>query len=139
MSREQLANDIWRACDVMRRDNNCGGVMEYVEHLSWVFFLKFLDDQENIFASEAELRERQYTRILDDHYRWSFWVPKALGRKLGFNGRRTAPEWDGEQLMQFVRGELIPHLASLSGSSEREVIAGVFKDRNVIVWPRPTI
>ena len=52
MSRERLANDIWRACDVMRRENNCGGVMEYVEHLSWVRFLKFLDDQENIFASE---------------------------------------------------------------------------------------
>ena len=137
MSREQLANDIWRACDVMRRDNNCGGVMEYVEHLSWVLFLKFLDDQEDIFASEAGLRERQYTRILDDHYRWSSWVPKALGRKLGFNGRRTAPEWDGEQLMQFVRGELIPHLASLSGSSEREVIAGVFRDRNVIVCASP--
>ena len=137
MSREQLANDIWRACDVMRRDNNCGGVMEYVEHLSWVLFLKFLDDQENIFASEAELRERQYTRILDDHYRWSSWVPKALGRRLGFNGRRATPEWDGEQLMQFVRGELIPHLASLSGSSEREVIAGVFRDRTVIVCASP--
>ena len=132
MSREQLANDMWRAFDVMLRDNNCGGVMEYVEHLSWVLFLKFLDDQEDIFASEAGLRERQYTRILDDHYRWSSWVPKALGRKLSFNGRRTAPEWDGEQLMQFVRGELIPHLASLSGSSEREVIAGVTQRGNVM-------
>jgi type I restriction enzyme M protein len=137
MSREQLANDIWRACDVMRRDNNCGGVMEYVEHLSWVLFLKFLDDQEDIFASEAELRGRPYTRILDDRYRWSSWVPKALGRKLGFNDRRAAPEWDGERLMQFVRGELIPHLASLSGSSEREVIAGVFNDRNIIVCASP--
>jgi type I restriction enzyme M protein len=137
MSREQLANDIWRACDVMRRDNNCGGVMEYVEHLSWVLFLKFLDDQEDIFASEAELRGRPYTRILDDRYRWSSWVPKALGRKLGFNGRRAAAEWDGEQLMQFVRGELIPYLASLSGSPEREVIAGVFSDRAVIVCASP--
>jgi type I restriction enzyme M protein len=137
MSREQLANDIWRACDVMRRDNNCGGVMEYVEHLSWVLFLKFLDDQEVIFASEAELRGRPHTRILDDHYRWSSWVPKALGRKLGVNGRRATPEWDGEQVMQFVRGELIPHLASLSGSPEREVIAGVFNDRNVIVCASP--
>lgn len=137
MSREQLANDIWRACDVMRRDDNCGGVMEYVEHLSWVLFLKFLDDQEDVFASEAELRGRPYTRILDDRYRWSSWVPQALGRRLGFNGRRAAPEWDGEQLMQFVRGELIPHLASLSDSPEREVIAGVFSDRTVIVCASP--
>jgi len=33
-TRESLANDIWRACDILRRDNNCGGVMEYVEHVA---------------------------------------------------------------------------------------------------------
>ena len=31
-TREALSNDIWRACDILRRDNNCGGIMEYVEH-----------------------------------------------------------------------------------------------------------
>lgn len=35
-TRESLANDIWRACDILRRDNNCGGIMEYVEHLAWL-------------------------------------------------------------------------------------------------------
>lgn len=137
MSREQLANDIWRACDIMRRDNNCGGVMEYVEHLSWVLFLKFLDEQEVVFEVEAELDRRKYTRIISGRYQWSDWLPRALGHKRGENGRRTAPEWDGDQLMQFVRGELIPHLASLSGSPEREVIAGVFNGRNVIICASP--
>jgi len=33
-TRESLANDIWCACDILRRDNNCGGVMEYIEHLA---------------------------------------------------------------------------------------------------------
>jgi type I restriction enzyme M protein len=137
VSREQLANDIWRACDIMRRDNNCGGVMEYVEHLAWLLFLKFLDEQEAIFEAEAELKQRRYTRIISDQYRWSDWVPRALGHKRGENGRRTTPEWDGEQLMRFIHGELLPHLASLSGSPERDVIAGVFNDRNVIVCGSP--
>jgi type I restriction enzyme M protein len=137
VSREQLANDIWRACDILRRDNNCGGVMEYIEHLAWVLFLKFLDEQENIFEVEAELAGRSYTRVIDSGYRWSDWVPKALGEKPRENGRRATPEWDGDKLMQFVRGKLIPYLASLSGSSEREVIAGVFSDRNVIVCASP--
>ena len=26
-TRESLANEIWRACDILRRDNNCGGIM----------------------------------------------------------------------------------------------------------------
>jgi len=49
-TRESLAADIWRACDILRRDNNCGGVMEYVEHLAWLLFLRFLDAQETIRA-----------------------------------------------------------------------------------------
>jgi type I restriction enzyme M protein len=120
----------------MRRDNNCGGIMEYVEHLAWVLFLKFLDEQESIFETEAELAGRKYRRIIEGEYRWSEWVPKALGRRNGVS-RRASPEWDGETLMQFVRGELIPHLASLTGSPEREIIAGVFNDRNIIVCASP--
>ena len=137
MSREQLANDIWRACDIMRRDNNCGGVMEYVEHLAWLLFLKFLDEQEAIFETEAALSQRQYTRIISTPYRWSEWVSKALGARRGENGRRTTPEWDGAQLMRFIHGELLPHLASLSGSSERDIIASIFNERAIIVCASP--
>jgi len=137
LSREQLSNEIWHACDIMRRDNNCGGIMEYVEHLSWVLFLKFLDEQENIFEQEASFANRNYNRMIEGRYRWSHWVPKAIGERTGNNGRRKTPKWDGDDLMHFVRGELIPHLASLSGSSEREIIAGVFSERNVIVCASP--
>ncbi len=137
MSREQLTNNIWRACDILRRDDNCGGVMEYVEHISWLLFLKFLDEQEEIFQLEAELAGRSYQRVIDEAYRWSKWVSKALGHKVGENNRRTTSEWDGDGLMQFVRLKLIPHLASLKGSSEREVISGIFSDRTVIICASP--
>jgi len=137
-SREQLANDIWRACDIMRRDDNCGGVMEYVEHLAWVLFLKFLDDQEVIFQNEAEIAGKEYTPIIDQKYRWSTWIPNALGERAWLNNRRSAPEWSSEETMRFVRGELLPYLSKLSGSTEREVIAGIFgTDRNVIVCASP--
>jgi len=33
-TRETLANDMWQACKILRRDNHCGGVMEYIEHLA---------------------------------------------------------------------------------------------------------
>lgn len=137
MSREQLTNDIWRACDILRRDDNCGGVMEYVEHIAWLLFLKFLDEQEENFELEAKLAGRKYKRVIDKSYRWSSWVTKVLDKKIGENGRRSTAEWDGESLMQFVRGELIPYLANLNGSSEREVIAGIFSNRNVVVCASP--
>jgi len=137
MSRVQLANDIWRACDIMRRDNNCGGVMEYLEHLSWVLFLRFLDEQETIFEAEAGIARRKYTRILSGPYRWSNWVSSALGERDEKTGKRKSPKWTAEDLPRFVHGDLLPHLQNLSGSPEREVIKGIFSDRNVIVCASP--
>ncbi len=43
---ETLRSDMWRACDILRRDNNVGGVVQYTEHLAWLLFLKFLDEEE---------------------------------------------------------------------------------------------
>ena len=43
---QALENEMWRACDILRRDNNIGGVMAYTEHLAWLLFLKFLDVEE---------------------------------------------------------------------------------------------
>lgn len=133
MSREQLTNDIWRACDILRRDNNCGGIMEYIEHLAWLLFLKFLDEQEDTFALEAELRNEKYNYIIEGEYRWSNWVTNGLGNKKKNSDQRDTPKWDAETLMGFVKEKLIPYLASLSGSPEREVIAGIFAGRTVIL------
>ncbi len=122
MSRETLANDIGRACDIMRRDNNCGGIMEYVEHLSWLMFLKFLDSQEGIFEAEASIAGRPYTRIIEENFKWSSWA------------RKDVP---GGELLSFVHNKLIPYLQSLRGSPERDIIRSVFSDRNVVVMASP--
>jgi type I restriction enzyme M protein len=111
--------------------------MEYVEHLAWLLFLKFFDEQEGIFEQEAAIAGRKYKRVIDKDYRWSDWVPEAIGEKTGENGRRKTPEWNGDRLMQIVRGEIIPYMARLSGSPERDVIGGLFSDRNVVVCASP--
>ncbi|MDV2496520.1 MAG: type I restriction-modification system subunit M N-terminal domain-containing protein, partial [bacterium] len=122
MTRESLANDLWRACDIMRRDDNCGGVMEYVEHLSWLLFLCFLDAQEKIFEQEAALAERTYTRVLDEKFRWSKWARK---------------DWPSDDLLPFIRGKLLPYLQNLRGSEQRDIIRGIFADRPVVVMASP--
>jgi type I restriction enzyme M protein len=117
-TRETLANEIWRACDILRRDNNCGGIMEYIEHLSWLLFLRFLDAQEEEWETQARLAGRPYTRILDGDLRWSEWATK---------------DWPADRLLEFVHGRLIPYLQSLGGDPLRETIRSVFAERNVIV------
>jgi len=117
-TRETLANEIWRACDILRRDNNCGGVMEYVEHLSWLLFLRFLDAHEDEWETQARLANRPYTRILADDLRWNAWATK---------------DWPADQLIEFVHARLIPYLQTLGGDPLRETIRSVFAERNVIV------
>src|SRR5439155_1475727 len=67
----------------------------------------------------------------------SNWAIQALGEKDPTTGRRKSPQWTADDLLPFVHGTLLPHLRSLSGSPEREVIAGVFSDRNVVVCASP--
>lgn len=122
MRKDSLANDIWRVCDILRRDNNCGGVMEYVEHLAWLLFLRFLDQQEENFALQAELDGRAYQPILKKNLRWRNWATK---------------DWKADDLLTFVHGTLLPEVQNLSGSPVRETITGVFSDRNVIVCASP--
>jgi type I restriction enzyme M protein len=117
-TRESLANEIWHACDILRRDNNCGGVMEYVEHLSWLLFLRFLDAQEEEWETQAKLAGRSYTRILEGDLQWSAWATK---------------DWPAERLLEFVHGRLIPYLQTLGGDPLRDTIRSVFAERNVIV------
>ena len=117
-TKETLANEIWRACDILRRDNNCGGIMEYLEHLSWLLFLRFLDAQEDEWEAQNQLAGRSYNRILDGELRWKEWATK---------------DWPADRLIEFVHGRLIPYLQSLGGDPLRDTIRSVFAERNVIV------
>lgn len=44
---------VWQICDVLRR-SNCGSALQYVPELTWILFLRVLDEQEAIEREEAE-------------------------------------------------------------------------------------
>jgi type I restriction enzyme M protein len=92
--------------------------MEYVEHLAWLLFLKFLDDQEEEWETQAQIDKREYHRILEGQFRWREWARK---------------DWPADDLIRFVNGDLIPYLRNLQGDPVRDTIRGVFSERNVIV------
>ena len=111
---ESLRSDMWRACDILRRDNNVGGILQYTEHLAWLLFLKFLDVEEKRREDEAALLGEGYTPLIADDLAWAEWT--AL---------------PANQIIQFVRGRLLPGLAGLNGSPLAETVAGIFTDESV--------
>jgi len=123
-----LKKALWRACDVMRRDDNCNGARDYVEHLTWLLLLKFLDRRESLFGNNVD--------FTDERYRWRNWVPKFIGTEL-LQDSSIPSELSEMELMKFVKNELIPYLATLSSTAEQEVIASIFLDRNAVVCNSP--
>ena len=126
---ENLSNEMWRACDIMRRDNNVGGVVAYTEHLAWLLFLKVLDLEEKKRASEAAFSTQDLSPRL------------ARRSSLGRLGRRRCPEevefrQGRDGLIRSCGGVCCP-LASLSGTPLAQTIAQIFSDESTgdqTVW-----
>ena len=118
-NRKDLANDIWRACDIMRRDGGTSGVLEYMEQLSWLIFLKVFEDVEKRFEAEAEFASKSYQPIIEPKYRWSSWARKDW---------RSGKSGEKHPLIKFIDDGLFPYLRKLSGTPERERIATIFRE-----------
>lgn len=129
-TRENLSALIGTARQILRKDKGLNGDVDRLPLLTWVMFLKFLDDLEIVHAQEAELDGQPYQPIIEAPYRWRDWATRADGltgdELLAFINQDMAHRADGS------RGPgLFAYLRRLAGSgekgSQREVIANVFK------------
>jgi type I restriction enzyme M protein len=65
-------------CDIMRR-SNCAGALQYVPELTWILFLRILDERETREAEEAAAVDAEFTPSLEAPYRWQDWAtPPAV-------------------------------------------------------------
>lgn len=55
-------------CDILRR-SNCAGALQYVPELTWLLFLRILDEQEQREAENAEIVGSDFTPSLQEPYR----------------------------------------------------------------------
>lgn len=125
---QQLAGIIKSARQIMRKDKGLSGDLDRLPVLTWVMFLKFLDDLEQMSETEAVLEGRDYTPAIEAPYRWRDWAAEEGGIT-------------GDELIAFVNQEqatlpdgstgpgLFKYLRSLQGDEDadrRDVIARVF-------------
>ncbi|MEE1878510.1 N-6 DNA methylase [Erythrobacteraceae bacterium 1XM1-14] len=108
---ENAFNNIDRA---MRNDEGLASELDYAEQTSWLLFLKYLDDLEMELQDEAELEGKDYQPILDAEYRWDVWAaPKKANGEIDHSVAMT-----GQDLIDYVNGELFPYLKGFSASAE---------------------
>jgi len=90
----------------MRR-GNMAGAMQYVPELTWILFLRILDETEAQDQDEAEALGIAFTPSLAVPYRWRDWAaPDGTQRKALEDGRSGG-------FFAFVNGQLLPHLKHL--------------------------
>ncbi len=122
---------IVKACrDIMRKDKGLNGDVDRLPMLTWIMFLKFLDDMEIQRETEAKLEGNKYSSAIRPPYRWRDWAAKEEGIT-------------GEELISFINNQecvrpdgtrgpgLFIYLRSLEGTGtrrdRRNVIATVFR------------
>lgn len=110
-------------CDIMRR-SNCAGALQYVPELTWILFLRILDEREMYEEEETKAVGGEFKPSLKYPFRWRDWAaPDGKKRKELETGALGA-------FFSFVNGELIPNLKTLrdkpNASSRQKVISEIF-------------
>ena len=101
-----LSTKIKGVCDVLRR-SNCAGALQYVPELSWLLFLRFLDERETFESRDAKIQGIPFRPSLTGRHRWCNWA--------SCGGRHRKKLQDGARgdIFTFLEQDLLPHLQKL--------------------------
>ena len=98
--------------------------MHYTEQISWILFLKFLNDFEEEKEGEALLNNTKYERIITGEFQWNHWACPYVETHGGASpGGASIPIIDhklaktGSDLTQFVNTKLFPYLKGFRNST----------------------
>lgn len=126
---QQLGGVIKTSRDIMRKDKGLNGDLDRLPQLTWIMFLKFLDDVETLREAEASLANERFRPVIEPPYRWRDWASKEDGIT-------------GDDLIRFVNNDTVPganseemhglfaHLRNLQGENggdRRDVVSNVFR------------
>src|SRR6266699_2521520 len=121
---QSLGSLIKSARDIMRKGKGLNGDLDRLPMLTWIMFLKFLDDLELQREGEAKLTTKKFKPAIEPPYRWRDWAAKSDGitgdELLGFINNEETTRPDGKK-----GAGLFPYLRSLTstnGDDRREVI-----------------
>lgn len=130
---QRIDSIIKSARKIMRKDKGLSGDLDRLPMLTWIMFLKFLDDMERIEEEKAAIAGKTFRGAIEAPYRWRDWAAKADGI--------TGPD-----LLRFLTAEettltdgskgpgMFTYLKGLRGNDgqrdRRDVVATVFRSLN---------
>jgi type I restriction enzyme M protein len=128
-TQQSLNGAVKSICDIMRR-SNVAGAMNYVPELTWILFLRILDEREAHEADEAEALGLSFTPSLAPPYRWRDWA--APDSPLRSDTKKSVWKFVHEQLLPHLKGLKDPKKNPLATPRQKvisEVMSGVERSR----------
>ncbi len=129
---QRLGSIVKSARDIMRKDKGLSGDLDRLPMLTWIMFLKFLDDMEQMREFEAEMSGERFRPAIEPPYRWRDWAANEAGitgnELIAFVNNEEAIRPDGTRgagLFAYLR-----RLQGAEGGDRRDVIATVFQGIN---------
>lgn len=135
-----LDSKVYAACDIMRR-SNCSGAMNYIPELSWILFLRILDELELLEEKKAGIIGVPFTPSLQSPYRWRDWASTPPDEDAAGNGpgwkRRELTDGEPNRFKHWMNDQLIPHVRDLKNQPNAtarqkvvsEILSGVERVR----------
>lgn len=117
-------NIVKRIQNIMRQDAGINGDAQRIEQMTWMFFLKVYDTQEETWEYKAMKEKKTFKSIIPESLRWRNW---AIDNKDG-------EALTGDALLKLVNEELFPSLKNLDVNREtprsQSIVKEVFEDIN---------
>lgn len=126
----QSLGGLIKSCrDIMRKDKGLSTDLDRLPMLTWLMFLKFLDDMEQFRETEAKLEGKRFHPVIEPPYRWRDWAAKADGitgdALISFINNDETVRPDGSRglgLFAYLRT-----LQGADGGDRRDVVRAVFQ------------
>ncbi|HEX5445182.1 MAG TPA: class I SAM-dependent DNA methyltransferase [Pirellulales bacterium] len=129
---QRLGSLVKSARDIMRKDKGLNGDLDRLPMLTWLLFLKFLDDHEAIREERSRMKREKYRPVIEPPYRWRDWAAQQDGISgdalTAFINHDEVQRPDGKKaagLIAYLRG-----LQGSNGDDRRDVVASVFSGVN---------
>jgi type I restriction enzyme M protein len=125
----QAIGSLIKSCrDIMRKDKGLTTDLDRLPMLTWILFLKFIDDMELMREAEAKLEGKRFRPAIEPPYRWRDWAANPDGitgdALINFINQEETVRPDGKKgagLFACLRS-----LQGANGGDRRDVIRIIF-------------
>ena len=108
-------NIIKRIQNIMRSDAGINGDAQRIEQMTWMFFLKVYDTQEETWEYKAYKEKKEFKSIIPEPLRWRNW---AIDEKDG-------EALTGDALLNFINNVLFPVIKGQDVEYKGETVKGI--------------